>query len=145
MLTRPYHDLYSFDSRKLKCDGLIKGMVVTLDQLPAKRVMMDIVVVDVPTNYGMLLSRTWSGKVGGTIHMDMAYATLPVFGGENIRLYQKTQFSYVVSDKNNPRNHPIYATNEYLGYCILLVNKEYSESPIPTYSPLRSATKVDGV
>jgi hypothetical protein len=28
-ITRPYHDLYSFDSRKVKCDGLIKDMVVT--------------------------------------------------------------------------------------------------------------------
>jgi hypothetical protein len=29
-ITRPYHDLYSFDARKVKCDGLIKDMVVTL-------------------------------------------------------------------------------------------------------------------
>jgi hypothetical protein len=27
----PYYDLYYFDSRKVKCEGLIKGMVVTLD------------------------------------------------------------------------------------------------------------------
>jgi hypothetical protein len=25
-----------------------------------KGIMMDVVVVDVPTNYGMLLSRTWA-------------------------------------------------------------------------------------
>jgi hypothetical protein len=35
-ITRPYHDLYSFDARKVKCDGMIKDMVVTLAQLPVK-------------------------------------------------------------------------------------------------------------
>ena len=29
-ITRPYKDLFSFDSRKLKCLGIIKEMVVTL-------------------------------------------------------------------------------------------------------------------
>jgi hypothetical protein len=29
-ITIPYHDLYSFDARKFKCDGMIKDMVVTL-------------------------------------------------------------------------------------------------------------------
>jgi hypothetical protein len=58
-ITRPYHDLYSFDARKVKCDGMIKDMVVTLAQLPVKIIMMDVVVVDVPANYGMFLSRTW--------------------------------------------------------------------------------------
>jgi hypothetical protein len=52
-ITRPYHDLYSFDSRKVKCEGMIKDLVVTLAQLPVKSIMMDVVVVDVPANYGM--------------------------------------------------------------------------------------------
>jgi hypothetical protein len=61
----------------------------------------------VPTNYGMLLSRTWAGNLGGTMQMDMTYATVLIFGGENRRLYRETKFSYVVSDKNNPKKHPI--------------------------------------
>ena len=47
-VTRAYHDLYSFDSRKVQCLGVIKDLVVTLFQLPMKSVVMDIVVVDVP-------------------------------------------------------------------------------------------------
>jgi hypothetical protein len=61
-ITKPYHNLYSFDAIKVKCDGMIKGMVVTLDQLHVKRIMMDILVVDVPTNYVMLFSRSWAHK-----------------------------------------------------------------------------------
>ena len=32
-ITKPYHDLFSFD-RKVKCLGLIKDLVVNLSQLP---------------------------------------------------------------------------------------------------------------
>ncbi len=56
-ITKPYHDLYSFDAKKVKCLGLIKDLVVSLTQLPMKSVMIDIVVENVPANYGMLLSR----------------------------------------------------------------------------------------
>lgn len=47
-ITRPYRDLFSFDSRKVKCLGLIKDLTVTLSQLPMKSMMMDILVADVP-------------------------------------------------------------------------------------------------
>jgi hypothetical protein len=59
-ITNAYHDLYSFDSRKVQCLGVIKYLVVTLFQLPMKSVVMDIVVVDVPPKFGMLLSISWT-------------------------------------------------------------------------------------
>jgi hypothetical protein len=65
-VTKTYHDLYSFDSRKVKCLGVIKDLVVSLFQLPMKRVVMDIVVVDVPSKFGMLLYRPWIKRIGGT-------------------------------------------------------------------------------
>jgi hypothetical protein len=56
-ITKTYHDLYSFDSRKVKCVGVIKDLVVTLFQFPMKSVAMDIVVDVPPPKFGMLLSR----------------------------------------------------------------------------------------
>ena len=32
-ITKPYNDMYSFDSREVKCLGLIKDMVVSLHQI----------------------------------------------------------------------------------------------------------------
>ena len=66
-ITKPYHDLYAFDSRAVKCLGLIKDMVVNLTQLPMKSVIMDVVVADITPKFGMLLSRSWAKKVGGTL------------------------------------------------------------------------------
>jgi hypothetical protein len=58
-ITKTYHDLYSFDSRKVKCLGVIKYLVFTLFRFPMKSVVMDIVVVDVPPKFGILFSRSW--------------------------------------------------------------------------------------
>jgi len=66
-ITRPYKDLYSFDSRKVRCLGLIKDLCVTLAQIPAKSLVMDIVVADIPPKYDMLLSRSWGLKLQGTL------------------------------------------------------------------------------
>jgi hypothetical protein len=57
-VTKTYHDLYSFDSRKVKCLRVIKDLVVSLFQLPMKSVVMDIMVADVPLKFGMPLSRS---------------------------------------------------------------------------------------
>ena len=47
-ITRPYKDLFSFDSSKVKCLGLIKDLCVTLVQYPGKSILMNIVVCNVP-------------------------------------------------------------------------------------------------
>ena len=55
-ITIPYHDLYFFYSGKVKCLGLIKYLVVSLEKIQANNVLMDIVVVDIPPRYGIFLS-----------------------------------------------------------------------------------------
>ena len=66
-ITRPYKDLFSFDSSKVKCLGLIKDLCVTLVQYLGKSILMDIVVADIPPKYGMLLSRSWGAKLHGSL------------------------------------------------------------------------------
>lgn len=118
-ITKEYHDLYTFDSKKVKCMGVIKDLVVSLTQLPMKSVLIDIVVADIPSRFGMLLSRSWSKKLGGTLQMDMSFATILVFGREFRRLYRETQMDYIISDDESPSNHPIYAEEKELGSSIL--------------------------
>jgi hypothetical protein len=96
---KTYHELYSFDSRKVKCIGVIKDLVVSLFQFPMKSLVMDIVVANVPTKFGMLLSRSWIKRLGGTLQMDLSYATIPVFGGGHRRLYREAQLAYIISDE----------------------------------------------
>jgi hypothetical protein len=58
-VTKPYHDLFSFDSRKFICLSLIKDLVINLAQLPMRNMVMDVVVVDIPPKFGLLLSHSW--------------------------------------------------------------------------------------
>jgi hypothetical protein len=74
-----------------------------------KSMVMDIVVAYVPPKFGMLLSRSWIKRLGGTLQMDLRYTTIPVFGGEHRRLYREAQLAYIVSDEANPANHLVFA------------------------------------
>jgi len=122
-ITRPHHDLFSFDSRKVKCLGFIKDLAITLSQLPMKSMIMDIVVADVPRKFGMFLSKGWIKRLGGTLQNDLSYAIVPVFGGESRRLYREAQLAYIISDERNLANHPIYAVDTDFGACILQVEE----------------------
>jgi hypothetical protein len=79
-----------------------------------------------------LLSKSWEGKLGGIMQMDMSYATIPVFGGKQIRLYRETKFSYMVSDQNNVINHLVYATKSDLSCCILSIDGVDQLEDVPT-------------
>ena len=88
---------------------------------------MDVVVADITPKFGMLLSRYWEKKVGGTLQMDLSYATIPIFGGENKRLYRELQYAYIVTNDINLTNHPIYDVEKDLGYCMLHFSDEYTD------------------
>jgi hypothetical protein len=133
-ITKAYDDLYSFDSRKMKCLGVIKYLVVTLFQLPMKSIVMDIVVLYVPPKFKMLLSRSWIKRLGGTLHMDLSYATIPIFGGEHRRLYREAQLAYIIGDEGNPTNHPIYVMDTDLGYSILQLT-DLPQPPLEIRNP----------
>ena len=72
-VTRPYKDLYSFDSRRVRCLGLIKDMVVNLKKMPSKNVVMDVVVADIHPKFGILLLRSWNSNLKGSLHMDVLH------------------------------------------------------------------------
>jgi hypothetical protein len=126
-ITRPYQYLYSFDSRKVKCLGMIKDFVVNLSQIPVKNILMDVVVVDVPAKYKILLSRSWGTKLGVSLQLYMSYATIPIFGGQFTRLYRETRLAYMVSDPQNPNNYPVYVVDQDLGNCILSIDEDFKE------------------
>ena len=78
-ITRPYHDLYSFDSGRVNCLGLIKDLVVSLEKIPAKNVLMDVFVSNIPPIYGIFLSCSWGENLRGNLQLDFSYATIPIF------------------------------------------------------------------
>jgi hypothetical protein len=125
-VTRPYKDLHSFDSNKVKCIGLIKDLCITLVQIPTKSMVMDVLVADILSKYGMLLSRSWGAKLKGTLQLDMSYATIPVFGQQR-RLYKETLMKYMVSSQEKPHNYPLYSAQSDLDLFILYNDGDMEE------------------
>jgi ribonuclease HI len=143
-VTKPYQDLFSFDSRKVRCLGLIKDMVINLAQLPMRSMVMDVVVADIPPKFGLLLSRSWGKRLGGTLQMDLSYATIPVFGGEMKRLYRENQLAYIISDGKNSVNHPIYAVDTDFGSCILQIDDGQS-APMQLVKPIEQQAEGEDI
>lgn len=130
-ITKPYKDMYLFDSRKVKCIGLIKYLVVSLHETLEKSILMDVVVAYVLVKVGMLLSRSWVAKLKGTLQKDMSYATLHVFV-EQRKLYRENRLAYMISSPKCPQNHPIYSIGTDLGYAIFCneLAKEQSKNMV---------------
>lgn len=59
------------------------------------------------------------------MQMYVAYAIIPVFGGETRRLYRESRIEYVVRNKDSPKNHPIYIAKDNMGCFILAIDEAY--------------------
>jgi hypothetical protein len=130
-VTKTYHDLYSFDSRRVHCLGVIKDLVVSLFQLPMKSVVMDIVVADVPPKFGMLLSRSWIKKLGGTLQMDSCMPLFHSLEGNKGGYIEKLSWPTLLVMKQTPPISPsLHLTSIWgLVYCSsLMLLKTLSKS-----------------
>ena len=127
----------SFDPSRVKCLGLIKDLCVNLAQIPAKRLVMDIVVADIPPKYGMLLSRSWGAKLQGSLQMDMSYATIPIFNQKR-RLYRESHMNYMVINIDKPNNSPIYSIQSNLDSFILCNEDEITQQDKENLDPICS-------
>ena len=89
--------------------------------------MMDVVVAIISARFGMHLSRSWGAKLGGVLKLDFTYAIIPVFNGEERRLYRDTIF-VKTTIKKDAGNSPIYGQEKEDISCFLLhENVEFSE------------------
>ena len=107
------------DSKKIEVHGLIKDLQVHLAAFPDIQIIMDIVVIDVPDAWGMLLSRKWAADLGGNLQMDLTYATIPTPEGTMVRLNRELQRKYHVEDPKNLRNELKYKLDGIGNYVIL--------------------------
>jgi hypothetical protein len=57
---------------------------------------MNVVVIDIPDAWGMLLSREWETTLGGSLQMDLSYATIPHPEGGFVTLYREPIVRYQV-------------------------------------------------
>lgn len=79
-LTKTIGDHYSLENKQVPLVGKIKDAKFAFASFPDKKIKMKVLVVDVPTSYGMLLGRNFCKYVGGEPNMDMSQAKIIVKG-----------------------------------------------------------------
>jgi len=119
-ISRPYKSVCAMDSREIKVCGLIEDLQVNLTVFPDISVLMDIVVIDVPDAWGILLSRKWAASLGGSLQRDLSYATIPTCNNTFVTLHKEQEKKYRVEDPQDPLNEPLYEEKELGSFAILL-------------------------
>jgi hypothetical protein len=117
-VTRPYHNVCAMDSREIETHGIILNLQVKLAAYPSITFPMDILVIDVPDAWGMLLSRKWVATMGGNIQMDLSYATIPSSENSFVKLHREKERKFHVEDPKEPMNEFVYHMNDIGNYAI---------------------------
>lgn len=111
-ISRPYGNVCGMDSRQIKVHEIIKNIFVSLEACPDKTFYMDIIVIDVPPSWGMLLSRKWAAELGGRLQNDFTYITVPLGANEYITLNNELERMYHVEDPTEPFNQILYVEKD---------------------------------
>ena len=117
------------DSRRVPSYGLIKNLRADLFACSDISTMMDVVVIDLPPAYGMILSRKWAAGLGGNLMMDLSYLCVPNSDGALIRINRETCYekhletfeegikkTYGEELLNNAKAHIVEDANEVWKY-----------------------------
>lgn len=88
-ITQPCRNVCGIDSRAILVCGLIKDLKVSSITYPDIPLLMDVVLIDIPNAWGMLLSRESIATLGSNLQMDLSYATIPHPKGGFVTLYRK--------------------------------------------------------
>ena len=95
--------------------GELKDVMIQLSSNSKVHQVLDIIVVDIPEAYGVILSRDWSEKLNGYFATDWSHLWLPFKVQPNkIKVECECYMKYTVIDLDDP-NKPIMFSNSILG------------------------------
>ena len=101
-------------TREIEVHRIILGLQLKLAAYQEITFQIDILVIDVPDAWGMLLSRKW----GATLQMDLSYATIPFFENTFVNLHREREIKFNVEDLNEPMNEFIHQIGGIGNYVI---------------------------
>jgi hypothetical protein len=101
-VTHPYMNICGFESKAIPTHGVVENVEIFLKECLEKVIHIDIVIVDVPYVWGMLLSRKFASLLGGTLEMDLSFIELPLKNGIIDRLVNEQVTETHVQEANRP-------------------------------------------
>ena len=122
----------AMDSREVEVHGIILGLQLKLAAYPKITFQMDILVIDVPDAWGMLLSRKWGATLEGSIQMDLSYVTISFSENAFVQLHREKEKKFHVEDPNEPMNEFIRQMGELGNYaiCSIILKDKFKDQTI---------------
>jgi hypothetical protein len=97
-LKRDKH-VIQLDKTQVKVIGELKDVVIRMATHPKCVQVIDIIIVDTPESYGLLLSQYWFKKLNGYFSMEWAHLWFPLKGHTNmIRIDRERYIKHIVTD-----------------------------------------------
>jgi hypothetical protein len=118
-ITRLYHNVCVMDSIEIETHGIILNLPTKLAAYPNITFPMDILVIDVPDAWGMLLYKKWAATMGGHIQMDLSYVTILSSENSFVKLHREKERKFHVEDRKEPMNEYVYHMTEIGNYEII--------------------------
>ena len=95
--------IIQLNQTRVKFVGEIKEVVIRLSSNPNIFQVIDIVVMDILEEYGLLLNKVQSSKVNGYFVIDWSHHLFPCNGKPNqIRVNSEKHMNYVITELNHP-------------------------------------------
>jgi hypothetical protein len=131
--------IIQLDRTYVKVKGELKYVLIRLASDPRVHQVIDIVVVDIPESYGLLLSRDWSAKLQGYFSTDWSHLWLPYKGKPNqIHVNTESHMKHTVTELEG-KNKPIIFAHTVLGNYFLETDHGcYEAQPSETQTDTQS-------
>jgi hypothetical protein len=98
--TQPYGNVCGVYSKRVKVFGVCEDIDVFLMDFPHISILVDIIVIDVPYAWGMILSRSWYFTLGVFLSMSLTHAYIPMDDGTYEILHSQEKNDKHVMDPN---------------------------------------------
>lgn len=106
----PHGRCQAMDSREVPVIGTIKAFPYKLAAFPDKQLTMSVLVVDIPPQHGMLLSRKWSASMGGSIQCDLSFATFNI-EGDSVKVSREARTPHMIEEDEDDNMNCFVDTN----------------------------------
>ena len=105
------------DSKQVPLLGQIKDAQVALASHPEKKLLLTILLADIPASYGLLLSRSFCQDLGGEIKLDWSQAMIPI-GNKKVKLEPEEKEKVTVLKSDDPKAQILYQELEFGNYML---------------------------
>ena len=111
--------IIQLDRSHVKVMGELKDVMIQLASNSKVHQVIDVIVVDIPEAYGLILSRDWSAKLNGYFATNWSHSWLPYKGQPNkIKIDRERYMKHTVTDPNDT-NEPVMFNHSILGNFLL--------------------------